>query len=131
MIADSSLWISLSYSATSAAVTVMDGPLAPGGTGWSFSTTRALVILVSEAMGTADSGPDCAAKPRAGTDTAPWPVVGQGRDGLAPGTTNDSGRPGVTTGRASGRLIRCAPTRPAATSTRTTTAVTTAHHTRR
>ena len=58
---DWSLCSSLSYSATSAAVMVMDGPLAPAGIGWSRSTTRALVILVSEAMGTDDSGPDWAA----------------------------------------------------------------------
>ena len=56
---DWSLWSSVSYSATSSAVMVMDGPLAPAGTGWSRSTTRALVILVREAMGTGGSGPDC------------------------------------------------------------------------
>ena len=47
--------------AASSGVMVMVGPLLPGGTGWSRSTTSAVVILVSEAIGTGASGPDCAA----------------------------------------------------------------------
>jgi hypothetical protein len=56
---DWSLCSSLSYSVTSSAVTVMEGPAAPAGTGWSRRITKALVSLVKEAIGTDGSGPDC------------------------------------------------------------------------
>jgi hypothetical protein len=57
----SSLSRSTSNWAASSAVTVMPGPLLPTGTGWSRSTTTAVVILVSDAMGTGASGADCSA----------------------------------------------------------------------
>src|SRR3974390_415142 len=82
---DSSLWSSLSYSATSALVTVIEGPAAPAGSGWSRSTTRAVVILLSEATGTDGSGPDLVAYPSDGTATAACPTAGQGREGTPPG----------------------------------------------
>ena len=55
---DSSSSRSTPYWATSSGVTVMTGPLAPTASGWSRKMTTAVVILVSEAMGTDGSGPD-------------------------------------------------------------------------
>ena len=57
---DSSMCSSRSYSATSAADTVMTGPCSSGPRGWSRRITTADVILVRDATGTDDSGPDWA-----------------------------------------------------------------------
>ena len=130
---DSSLWASLAYSATSAGPMVTVGPGAPAATGWSRSTTTAVVILVSDATGTETSGPDEAANPSAGTSTAAWPFDGQGREGVVPGTARVEARDAWSTGLGSGRSIRrtARSVTPAATSRATTTIVTSSHLDRR
>ena len=109
---DSSLARSYWYWPTSPAVTVIIGPSAPGASGWSRRMTTALAILVSEAMGTDGSGPDCSAKPSAGIDTAPWPTTGQGRAGAVPGTVSRAARTETERGGANGRVIRRTATTP-------------------
>src|ERR1700692_3809704 len=83
---DSSRCSSAWYSAASSAVNAMVGPWVPAGTGWSRSTTTAVVSLVREAIGTGPSRPDWALNPIDGTTTAPWPLDGHGRAGGPPGT---------------------------------------------
>ena len=108
----------------------MAGPAAPAGIGWSRRITRALVIFVSEAMGTGASGPDCSEYPRAGMAMAPCPLAGHGRDGLAPATVTWADTPTCRAGAVRGRLIRTAPAQ--VTETRTSTATRTmAHRSRR
>ena len=89
--------------------------------------TSAFVILVSDAIGTGDSGPDWAAKPRDGTDTAPWPVDGHGSVGLDPATRSEAGTFGVSDGCDSGRSMRAATASPAAARSNATTATPSAH----
>src|SRR6204780_1797294 len=112
---DSSLARSYWYWPTSPAVTVIIGPSAPGASGWSRRMTTALAILVSEAMGTDASGPDCWANPSAGIATAPWPTTGQGRAGAVPGTVIRAARTETERGGGNGRVIRRTATTPAAT----------------
>src|SRR5665213_665751 len=122
---DSSRCSSASYSATSSAVTVMTGPSPPAAMGWSFSTTTAVVILVSEAMGTGISGPDWALNPRDGTTTAPWPFAGHGSTGFAPGTTAAAVTMAWGTVGASVALMRCTATHDVPPTSNTATPPTT------
>ena len=108
--------------AASSSSTGTSGPLDPGGTGWSRRTTTAVAILVSDATGTGDSGPDCTAYPREGMDTAACPPGGQGSCGADPGTTSDACRTVAMAGCRNGRVARWTPIDAAMAATTSTRA---------
>src|SRR2546423_776711 len=110
------------YAAASAEDTVIVGPSSPAASGWSDSTTYAVITLATLAIGAGRAAPDVPRLPTPTTSSAAWPWAGQGSTGGVPGITTDPGSVSATCGSGSGRASRY----PAATLTAPSTATSTA-----
>src|ERR1700722_5035952 len=101
----------------SAWLTVMVGPGWSILSGWSCSTTYAVISLVRLATGTGCSGPDATSTPMDGTATAACPIVGHGSVMGWVGTCPVRTTTGTTAGAGSGVFSRTPTNTPAATTT--------------
>lgn len=81
----------------------MDGPSLPGCSGWSLSTTYAVMALATDPIGTGFCSPNRSIAPMPLTSIEPWPSAGHGSETLSPSNANVDLAVSASVGAGSGR----------------------------